>query len=79
MAWRTGSKLFVEIWPLLVVNIPDRAERIDFTARILRLFVEEDMDTYDVEDVHADIRAALKVIGEDLVEPERYEDDPKVH
>lgn len=79
MAWRTGSKLFLEMWPLIESNITDRAERIDFTARLLRLFVEEDMDTYDVEDAHADVRAALRSIGEELVEPERYQDDPEVH
>jgi hypothetical protein len=79
MAWRTGSKLFLEMWPLIESNITDRVERIDFTARLLRLFVEEDIDTYDVEDAHADVRAALRAIGEELVEPERYHDDPEVH
>jgi hypothetical protein len=33
------------------------------------------MDSYDVEDVHRDVRAALRHAGIGVVEPERYEDD----
>jgi hypothetical protein len=33
------------------------------------------MDTYDIEDVHPDIRAAMRLAGFDLQEPERYKDD----
>jgi hypothetical protein len=74
MSWRRGSKLFSEIWPLIQVNIPDREHRIEFTARLLRLFEDDDMDTYDVEDLHPDVRAAMRQAGIEIAEPERYQD-----
>ena len=72
MSWRTGSKLFLELWPLVKANIADREERVRFTAERLRLFVNEDMDTWDVEDVDADIPAAIVQAGYEICEPERY-------
>ncbi len=75
MSWRSGSSLFIEIWPSIQKHIRDRDVRIEFTAGLLKLFVRGDMDTYDVEDVHADIRAAMRHAGLELSEPERYKDD----
>ena len=75
MSWRSGSKLFIEIWPAIQANIPDRQLRIEFTAELLRLFVGNDMDSYDVEDVHPDIRAALRRAGMEIAEPDLYDDD----
>ena len=75
MSWRSGSKLFIEIWPFIQANIPDRQYRIRFTAKLLTLFVHDDMDPYDVEDVHPDIRAAMRHAGIELIEPERYQDE----
>ena len=75
MSWRTGSKLFIEMWPLIQANIVDRAHRIDFTARLLQILIDDDMDAYDVEDVHADVRAALRKIGVELAQPELFADD----
>ena len=75
MSWRSGSSLFIEIWPAIQKHIPERDIRIEFTAALLKLFVREDMDTYDVEDVHPDIRAAMRDAGLELSEPERYKDD----
>lgn len=77
MSWRTGSKLFVEMWPLIQANIADRAHRVDFTARLLQLLIDDDMDAYDVEDVHADVRAALRKIGVELAQPELFADDER--
>lgn len=65
MSWRTGSKLFIEIWPAIKANIGDRDERIEFTAKLIRLFVDEDMDAWDVEDVDPDIRDAIARAGFD--------------
>ncbi|HEX8792047.1 MAG TPA: hypothetical protein VF765_13925 [Polyangiaceae bacterium] len=75
MSWRTGSKLFIEMWPLIQGNIVDRTHRIDFTARLLQLLVDDDMDPYDVEDVHADVRAALRKIGVELAQSELFPDE----
>ena len=74
MSWRSGSKLFIEIWPAVQANIPDRQLRIEFTAELLRLFVENDMDPYDVEDVHPEVRAAMRRAGMEFVEPDLYGD-----
>jgi hypothetical protein len=62
------------MWPLIQANIPDQEHRIDFTARLLKLFEADDMDTYDVEDLHSDIRAAMRQAGIEIAEPQRYED-----
>ena len=75
MSWRTGSKLFVEMWPLIQASIVDRSHRIDFTARLLQILVDDDMDPYDVEDVHADVRAALRKIGVELAQSELFPDE----
>ncbi len=75
MSWRSGSSLFIEIWPAIQKHIPERDIRIEFTAELLKVFVKDDMDTYDVEDVHPDIRAAMRHAGYELAEPERYKDD----
>lgn len=72
MSWRTGRDLFIEIWPLIEKHIPDSEERIEFTARILSSFVADDMDPWDVEDVHPDIRSALELSGIGVSEPERW-------
>ena len=76
MSWRTGSKLFIEIWPLIQSTIPDRQHRIEFTGELLEVFTNSDMDPYDVEDVHPDIRAAMRHVGIEISEPERYKSDP---
>jgi hypothetical protein len=79
MSWRTGSTLFLEMWPLILARISDREERISFTAKLLLAFADEDMDTYDVEDVHPDIRSALRRNGLGVTEPERYTTDIDAH
>lgn len=75
MSWRTGSALFDEIWPLICKHIPAHEERIRFTARLLALFSDEDMDTWEVEDIHPDIRSALMLAGLGVQEPERWPDE----
>lgn len=75
MSWRTGSRLFIEIWPLIQAHIDDPEERIEFTGRLLRLFCDEDMDPWDIEDVHPEIRAAMRQVGLEIQEPERYPND----
>lgn len=79
MSWRTGSTLFIEMWPLIQARISDRDERISFTAKLLQAFADEDMDTYDVEDIHPDVRSALRRSGLGVSEPERYTSDVDAH
>lgn len=78
MSWRSGSKLFVEMWPLIQANIPDREHRIDFTATLLEQMVGDDMDPVDVEDIHPDVREAMHQAGIEISDPERYKDDDTV-
>jgi hypothetical protein len=75
MSWRAGSKLFIEIWPAIQLHIPDQPERIQFTAELLKVFAKEDMDPWAVEDIHPDIRAAMRLAGINISEPDRYKDD----
>ena len=75
MSWRSGSRLFLAIWPAIRAHIPDDEERIEFTGDLLKLFVKEDMDPWEVEDVHPDIRAAMRSVGIEIAEPERYLSD----
>ena len=76
MSWRGGSKLFTEMWPLIQANIPNNEHRIEFTASLLTLMAENDMDPYDVEDIHPDVRAAMRTAGIVIGEPDRYTDEP---
>lgn len=75
MSWRAGSKLFIEMWPLIQANITDTEQRVEFTGELLKLFVEQDMDTWDVEDVDPDIRAAMRQVGMEILEPDKYKDN----
>jgi hypothetical protein len=75
MSWRTGSKLFAEMWPLIQSHIQDREHRIEFTANLLKQMVRDDMDPFDVEDIHPDVRAAMQRAGFEVSEPERYKDE----
>jgi hypothetical protein len=61
MSWRTGAKLFSEMWPLIQENIPNREHRIDFTTRLLRTFIRDDMDSHDVVDIHPEIAEAARL------------------
>jgi hypothetical protein len=75
MSWRSGSKLFTEMWPLIQANIPDREHRIEFTGHILKLMVRDDMDPFDVEDIHPEVRAAMRQAGIEISEPDKYKDE----
>ena len=74
MSWRAGSKLFIEMWPLIQRNIPDREHRIDFTGFLLERMVGDDMDPFDVEDIHPDVRTAMRQVGIEISDPDRYKD-----
>ena len=61
MSWRTGALLFIEMWPLIQTCIEDCEERIEFTANSLKAFMWGDVDPYDIEDIDAEIRAAMRL------------------
>lgn len=66
MSWRSGSKLFREVWPLLQTHLPKRAERQEFLQELLKLMLEWDLDADDVADVHSEVRTALTTLGVSL-------------
>jgi len=75
MSWRTGSKLFAEMWPLIQSHIQDREHRIEFTASLLKQMVRDDMDPFDVEDIHPDVRVAMRQAGIEIRDPDRCKDE----
>jgi hypothetical protein len=62
------------MWPLIQANIPDREQRIEFTGHNLKQMVRDDMDPVDIEDIHPEVRAAMRQVGIEISEPERYQD-----
>ena len=67
MSWRTGAELFREVWPVIQAHIRDKRQRREFTAGLLRLLVEHDVDPADVADVHPEVRAATDAAREIMV------------
>ena len=63
MSWRKGADLFAEMWPLIKARIPDRELRAEFTARLLAVFLEYDLDSYDIEDIDPEIADLLRSMG----------------
>ena len=51
-------------------------ERIEFTGELPQIFARTEIDTWEDEDVHPDIRVAMRHVGIDITEPEQYKDDP---
>ena len=74
MSWHSGSSMFIDFWPLIQEYLLDRDERVDFTADLLKIFVKGDMDPWAVEDLHADVRAALARANIGVAESENYDD-----
>lgn len=77
MSWRGGSTLFIEAWPVIQREMPWPDVRVKFTAEFLTLLTKYDMDPFDVEDVHPEVRKAMRRAGIELSEPERYRDDDR--
>ena len=78
MSWRSGSSMFIEFWPIIQRHMPDREHRVEFTAEILKLFMDSDMDPYDLEGFHPEVDAALAMsddFGFDDDENDEGDDD----
>ena len=63
MSWRSGADLFAAMWPLIREKIPDEEHRRDFTARLLAIMIEDDLDPYNVEDIDPEVHDILKTLG----------------
>ncbi|VTU00762.1 hypothetical protein BN873_30024 : Uncharacterized protein OS=Candidatus Competibacter denitrificans Run_A_D11 GN=BN873_30024 PE=4 SV=1: HEAT [Gemmataceae bacterium] len=63
MAWRAGAELFADVWPLIQTRVREKRLRHEFTAALLQLFIDHDIDPHDVADLNPEVRAALASIG----------------
>jgi hypothetical protein len=68
MSWRTGAKLFREIWPLVLKHEPKGEFRSQFASDLLDLFLGCDVDPSDIRGIHPEVDRALA----------RIEDGPQV-
>ena len=64
--------MFSEMWPIVQANISDRSHRVDFTARLLRTFIHDDMDAHDVVDIHPEVAEAVKLAGSPMARWRRF-------
>ena len=69
MSWRVGSELFLNMWPLVRSHIDDHEDRARFTARPMSVFVEGDMEPYDVIDQHPELAEAFEQVERDNRRP----------
>jgi hypothetical protein len=63
MSWRKGAALFRDIWPLILKHVPDeeREWRVEFTADMLKLFLDCDADHNDFFGIHSEVDQALAI------------------
>ena len=62
MSWRTGAELFSEIWPLIQSKVKPE-QREDFLQEIIAVFLDNDVDPYDLEDLHPEVARALDALA----------------
>lgn len=65
MSWRTGAELFAEMWPLIQAKVKPGAMRKDFVRDILAVFLDWDVDPFDIEDLHPEVARALQYLAKD--------------
>jgi hypothetical protein len=65
VSWRTGAKLFREMWPLIQARIPEDDFRAEFMRDLIKFFMDCDMDGTDLRRVHPEIDTALDELGVD--------------
>jgi hypothetical protein len=44
VSWKTGERIFIEIWPILENHIQDKNELSRFTTEMIELFIKNDID-----------------------------------
>ena len=59
MSWRTGSKLFWAIWPLVKQHVPDDDFRCQFLQSIVKLFLDFDVDPSDLRGKDPEVDATV--------------------
>ena len=79
MSWRSGTALFKDMWPAIKSHIPEQEIRVEFTTDLIKLFARWDMMTYDVEDLHPDVRAAIRQAGYKVADPQYKKEEGGSH
>ena len=64
MSWRTGAELFAEMWPLIQARVKPASLRKEFLRDVLAVFLKNDVDPGDLEDLHAEVARALESLSE---------------
>lgn len=60
MSWRSGSSLFIELWPIVASGIDDAAMRKEFGKELLQLFLDRDVDPSDFEGFDPEVDEILE-------------------
>ncbi len=68
MSWRTGAKMFREMWPIMEKHLANDDEqwRVEFLAAVLTVFLDCDVDPNDLERLHPEIDRALEIANPPL-------------
>ncbi len=64
MAWRTGARLFQEIWPLVLARVEAGEFRDEFVRDLLTLFLDRDVDPADLVGLNPEVDQALQATVE---------------
>jgi hypothetical protein len=64
MAWRTGARLYHEIWPLVLARVEAGEFRDEFVRDLLTLFLDRDVDPADLVGLHPEVDRALQTTVE---------------
>jgi hypothetical protein len=59
MSWRSGSSLFMELWPIVAKHINDAEMRKEFGKELMQLFLERDVDPADFEEFDPEVDEML--------------------
>ncbi len=59
MSWRSGARLFIDMWPLIQRHVPQEDIRSDFVRDLIDFFQGWDMDGTDLRGIHPEVDKAL--------------------
>jgi hypothetical protein len=51
------------MWPLIQAKVKQAAHRKEFLRDILAVFLDNDVDPHDLEDIHAEVSRALAALA----------------
>ena len=66
MSWRTGAKLFWELWPKIEANIPDSKQRAEFTRDMLKLLLKHDVAADDLRGQEEEVDRLMDEVDPEL-------------